>query len=70
MPITSDAVPLIGQKQSFEMSPQKFSSRDLLQLHHGHGGEQRAADCAGAQLPPQAPGHPQHAHMGESLCLG
>ena len=41
--------------------------RDVFQLHHGHGGEQRAADCAGPQLPPQTPGHPQYAHMGQSV---
>ena len=29
MPITSDAVPLIGQKQSFEMSPQKILFQGL-----------------------------------------
>ena len=40
--------------------------RDVFQLHHGHGGEQRAADRAGSQLSPQTPGHTQHAHLGEN----
>ena len=43
--------------------------RDIFQLHHGHGGEQRGADRAGPQLPPQAPGHPQHAHLGQSYLI-
>lgn len=40
--------------------------RDVFQLHHGHGGEQRPADRAGPQLSPQTPGHTQHAHLGEN----
>ena len=41
-------------------------SRDVFELHHGHGGEQRPADRAGPQLSPQTPGHTQHAHLGEN----
>ena len=66
MPITSDAVPLIGGDSVWEIYLRSIF-RDIFQLHHGHGGEQRAADCAGPQLPPQTPGHPQHAHMGQSV---
>ena len=43
--------------------------RDVFQLHHGHGGEQCAADRAGSQLSPQTPGHTQHAHLGENWYL-
>ena len=67
MPITSDAVPLIGgDTQVFVDLYLRSIFRDVFQLHHGHGGEQRGADRAGPQLPPQAPGHPQHAHLGQS----
>ena len=41
--------------------------RDLLQLHHVHGGELRGDDHHDPQLPPQAGGHPHHAHLGESM---
>ena len=38
--------------------------RNLLQLHHVHGGEQRGDDHHGAQLPPPAQGDPRHARLG------
>ena len=41
--------------------------RDLLQLHHVHGGEFRGDDHHDPQLPPQAGGHPHYAHLGESM---
>ena len=44
-----------------------LSCRNVLQLHHGDGGQQRPAHRRGPQLPPPPPRHPQHAHMGRSL---
>ena len=44
-----------------------LSRRNVLQLHHGDGGEQRPPHRRGPQLPPPPPRHPQHAHMGRSL---
>ena len=38
--------------------------RDLLQLHHVHGGELRGDHHHGPQLPPQAQGDTQHAGLG------
>ena len=39
--------------------------RDLLQLHHVHGGQLCGDDHHGPQLSPQAGGHPRDAGLGE-----
>ena len=39
--------------------------RDLLQLHHVHGGLQRGHNHPRPQLPPQAAGHSRDAGMGK-----
>ena len=42
-----------------------FDFRNLLQLHHVHGGELRGDHHHGPQLSPQDGGHTQHARLGQ-----
>ena len=44
-----------------------LGDRDLLQLHHVHGGEFRGNHHHDPQLSPQAGGHPHHAQLGEFI---
>lgn len=56
MPITSDAVPLIGNMMQSKYDYTKsFVYRDILQLHPGHGGQQCCPDGPCSQLPPPQP---------------
>ena len=67
IPITSDS-PLVGKnfKLLLDLVSESIYSyvRNILQLHHVHGGEQCGHHHHGPELPPQAQGDPHHALLG------
>ena len=68
LPVTNNS-PLIGQSCHYNtrtvMAHLTVCCRNLLQLHHVHGGQLRGHHHHGPQLPPQAGGHPRDARLGE-----
>ena len=65
LPVTNNT-PLIGQLSGVVSEIIRgFDFRNLLQLHHVHGGELRGDHHHGPQLSPQDGGHTQHARLGQ-----
>ena len=79
MPITSDAVPLVGRStphdNPFVWGPRRLLSvmimimflwRNIFQLYHGDGGQQCPAHSIRPQLPPPQSWHSPDADLGKT----